>query len=125
VSTEVPEDGPWLDGDAGRLVRPYTVSNGRTQPSNKLDLLSMVMATGQGAQGHLDPDHVQALVLCHQPTSVAEVAARLRLPAVVTKVLLSDLLDCGAVTTRVPYAAADPTDRFVLEALLDALQRRI
>lgn len=39
-------DGPWLDDAAGRLVRPFTVSNGRTRPTIALDLLSHVMATG-------------------------------------------------------------------------------
>lgn len=39
-------DGPWLDDAAGRLVRPYTVSNGRTRPTTALDLMSQVMATG-------------------------------------------------------------------------------
>ncbi len=39
-------DGPWLDDAAGRLVRPFTVSNGRTRPSVALDLMSQVMATG-------------------------------------------------------------------------------
>jgi glyoxylate carboligase len=118
-------DEPWLDDDAGRLVRPYTVSNGRTRPTNKLDLLSMVMVTGRVPQAHLDADHAQAFDLCHDPTTVAEIAAHLRLPAVVTKILLSDLVDCGAVTTRAPSAVADPTDRFILEALLDGLQRRL
>lgn len=125
MSVAVDIDGPWLDGDAGRLVRPYTVTNGRTRPSNALDLLSMVISTGRIPQAHLDPYHAEALDLCHHPTSVAEVAARLRMPAVVTKVLLSDLVDGGAVTMRDPYPAADPTDLFVLEALLDGLQRRL
>ena len=40
------DDEHWLDEAAGRLVRPYTVSNGRTQPSTRMELLSMVMATG-------------------------------------------------------------------------------
>jgi sulfite reductase beta subunit-like hemoprotein len=118
-------DESWLDGDDGRLVRPYTVSNGRTHPTNSLDLLSMVMATGGVAQSRLEPDHAQALALCHQPASVAEIAARLRLPAMVTKVLVSDLVDCGAVTTRPPRPESDPTDRFLLERVLDALQRRL
>jgi hypothetical protein len=125
VNMAFPEDEPWLDDDAGRLVRPYTVSNGRTRPTTQLDLLSMVKATGRFPQAHLHPDHAQALGLCHDPTTVAEVAAHLRLPAVVTKVLLSDLVDCGAVTTRGPSPAADPTDRFVLETMLDGLQRRL
>lgn len=124
MSTAVPEDEPWLDGDAGRLVRPYTVSNGRTHPTRKLDLLSMVMATGLVPQD-LAPDYAQALALCHDPTSIAEIAARLRLPAVVTKVLLSDLVDCGALTARSPRPVSDPTDRILLERMLDALQRRL
>jgi hypothetical protein len=120
-----PQDEPWLDDDAGRLVRPYTVSNGRTQPTRKLDLLSMVMATGRVPQAHLEPDHALALGLCHGPTTVAEMAAHLKLPAVITKVLLSDLVECGAVSTRSPGPAGDPTDRSVLEAVLDGLQRRL
>jgi hypothetical protein len=115
----------WLDGDAGRLVRPYTVSNGRTSPSKELDLLSMVVATGDVSQVSLEPDHVQILGLCHRPASVAEIAARLRLPAVVTKVLLSDLVDCGAVRAGSPQPAGGPSDRFILERVLDALQRRL
>jgi hypothetical protein len=118
-----PREEPWLDDDAGRLVRPYTVSNGRTRPTLALDLLSMVKATGRVPDAHLDLDHARVLGLCNDPTSVAEVAAHLRLPAVVTKVLLSDLVDCGAVTTRAPGAAADPTDRSVLETVLNGLQR--
>lgn len=121
----VPDDETWLDGDAGRLVRPYTVSNGRTSPSKELDLVSMVVATGDVSQVSLEPDHVQILGLCHQPASVAEIAARLRLPAVVTKVLLSDLVDCGAVRAGAPQPAASPSDRFILERVLDALQRRL
>lgn len=118
-------DEAWLDGDAGRLVRPYTVSNGRTSPTKKLDLLSMVISTGEVPHARLEPDHAQILALCHRPATVAEIAARLRLPAVVTKVLLSDLVDCGAVAARLPYPAADPTDRFLLKRVLDGLQRRL
>lgn len=44
-------DGPWLDDAAGRLVRPFTVSNGRTRPTIALDLLSQVMVTGATPSG--------------------------------------------------------------------------
>jgi hypothetical protein len=120
-----PRDEAWLDGDDGRLVRPYTVSNGRTSPPASLDLMSMVMSTGGVAQSRLEPDHAHALALCREPASVAEIAARLRLPAIVTKVLLGDLLDCGAVTAQPPRPAAEQADRLVLERVLDALQRRL
>ncbi|GAA3027857.1 DUF742 domain-containing protein [Streptomyces glomeratus] len=118
-------DGPWLDAAAGRLIRPYTVSNGRTRPSTVLTLLSAVRATGTAPLGHLGPEHAQALGLCRLPVSVAEVAAHLKLPAVVTKVLLSDLVDCGALTTKPPSFHPDPTDRSLLEAVLDGLRRQL
>ncbi|MET7755805.1 DUF742 domain-containing protein [Streptomyces sp. NPDC005389] len=120
-----PEEGPWLDDAAGRLIRPYAVSGGRTRPTIALDLLSMVMATGSSPQAPMDPEHSLALGLCDGPTSVAEIAAHLRLPAVVTKVLLSDLMDCGALTARAPRFHANPTDRSLLEAVLDGLRQRL
>ncbi|WP_327327310.1 DUF742 domain-containing protein [Streptomyces sp. NBC_01210] len=120
-----PKDGPLLDDAAGRLIRPYTVSGGRTRPTTALDLLSLVMATGSVPQTHLGPEHALALGLCDGPTSVAEISAHLRLPAVVTKVLLSDLVDCGAVTARAPRCHDSPTDRSLLEAVLDGLRRRL
>lgn len=119
-------DEAWLDGDAGRLVRPYAVTNGRTSATVQLDLLSMVVATGGGTHNSLEPDHMQALGLCLRPASVAEIAARLRLPAVVTKVLISDLVDCGAARTAPPsQSSSDSSNQALLERLLDGLQRRL
>jgi hypothetical protein len=118
-------DGPWLDDAAGRLVRPFTVSNGRTRPTVALDLISQVRATGATPLGYLGPEHEQALDLCRAPVSVAEVAAHLKLPAVVTKVLLSDLVDGGALTTKPPEFHHNPTDRALLEAVLDGLRRQL
>jgi Protein of unknown function (DUF742) len=120
-----PGDDTWLNGDDGRLVRPYAVANGRTAASRQLDLMSMVVATGVGSYNTLEPDHVQALGLCLRPVSVAEIAARLRLPAAVTKVLVSDLADCGAVRTAPPRPGSDTSNRVLLERLLDGLQRRL
>ncbi|GHG85090.1 hypothetical protein GCM10018780_00610 [Streptomyces lanatus] len=118
-------DGPWLDDAAGRLVRPFTVSNGRTRPTVALDLMSQVMATGATPLGYLGPEHELALDLCRAPVSVAEAAAHLKLPAAVTKVLLSDLVDCGALTTKPPEFHHNPTDRALLEAVLDGLRRQL
>jgi hypothetical protein len=89
-----------------------------------MELLSWVVATGRTPRGYLEPDHARALRLCGGPTTVAEIAAHLKLPAAITKVVLSDLIDCGAVRTRAPGPVADLTDRAVLEAVLDGLQRR-
>jgi hypothetical protein len=116
------DDEVWLDDDAGPLIRPYTVSAGRTRPTVELDLLSLVIATAKTPRG-MDPEHHQALGLCRTPTSVAEVSAHMRLPVAVTKVLLADLVDCEAMATRAPRTSSGATDRVLLEKLLDGLQR--
>ncbi len=116
------EDEIWLDDAAGPLVRPYTVSSGRTRPTIELDLLSLVLAQGPSPSA-LGPEHAKAHGLCHTPTSVAEVAAHMKLPVMVAKVLLADLVESDAMTMRAPRPAADLNDRVLLEKLLDGLQR--
>jgi hypothetical protein len=118
-------DGLWVDDEAGRLVRPYTVAEGRTRPSTHFDLLTLVLATGERPQIYLGPEHEQALGLCGGPISVAEVAAYMKLPAVVTKVLLADLVQHEALTTRAPIESVALTDRDTLEAVLRGLQKRL
>ncbi|WP_438484598.1 DUF742 domain-containing protein [Streptomyces sp. S186] len=122
-------DAPLVDDVAGRLVRPYTVSRGRTRPSAHFDLMTMVRATGRRPAGLQGPDYDRVLGLCDGPVPVAEIAAHIRLPAVVTKVLLADLVDCGALTARTPSAvSAGPafrTDRALLEAVLHGLRERL
>ncbi|MBW1600134.1 DUF742 domain-containing protein [Streptomyces sp. JJ38] len=123
-----PEREPWLDAAAGRLVRPYTVCEGRTRPSAAFDLLTLVMATGRGPRAQLGPEHARVLRLCGGPVSVAEIAAHVRLPAVITKVVLSDLVDCGAVTARDPTPRVQGpgrSDRDLLEAVLHGLRTRL
>ncbi|MFE7129859.1 DUF742 domain-containing protein [Streptomyces sp. NPDC057638] len=119
-----PQDGPLLDGAAGPLTRPYTVSGGRTRPTATLDLLTLMVATGTVPPG-LGTDHTQALALCQGPITVAEVSAHLGFPAAVTKVLLSDLVDCGALLARAPRSHDTTTDRSLLEAVLDGLRQRL
>ena len=118
-------DGPWLDEAAGRLIRPYTVSGGRTRPTAELDLLSLVMATGAALQMYLGPEHSEVLGRCRTPTSVAEIAGQLRLPVAVTKILLSDLMDSGAITVRPRHSFDSPGDCSLLEAVLDGLRRQL
>ncbi|MFD9479206.1 MULTISPECIES: DUF742 domain-containing protein [Streptomyces] len=124
-------DTPWIDDSAGRVMRPYTASGGRTRPGFTLDLLSLVSATGVRPHVPLGTEHTLALRMCAGATTVtvAEVAGQLRLPAVVVKVLLSDLMEHGAVMAQAPRFpgggsfAAD--DRSLLLAVLDGLRKRL
>jgi hypothetical protein len=116
-----PADEPVFDDAAGRVVRPYSVTNGRTKPSSRLDLVSMVRATGR-TPPQMQPEHALVLERCHLATSVAEVAAYLQQPLVVAKVLLSDLIAWEAVTTRAPEF--DSPNLAILEAVLDGLRNK-
>lgn len=124
-------DTPWLDDSAGRVMRPYTASGGRTRPGVALDLLSLMTATGVRPRVPLGAEHTLALRLCAGAVAVtvAEVAGQLRLPAVVVKVLLSDLMEYGAVMAQAPRFpgggsfAAD--DQSLLRAVLDGLHKRL
>lgn len=120
---------PLLDDALGRMVRPYTVSEGRTRPTCHFDLMTMVVATGATLRGTLGLDHARVLELCRTPVSVAEIAGRTRMPATVIKVLLSDLVERDAVVAR-PFnlATHGPTaapDLDLLEALRDGLLKRL
>ncbi|MEQ4720370.1 DUF742 domain-containing protein [Nonomuraea sp. B19D2] len=117
------DDEVWLDDEAGPLIRPYTVNAGRTRPTVELDMLSLVVTTGR-ASPDVDLEHVKVLELCRTPVSVAEVAANIRLPVMVTKVLLADLVDCGAIAAWASSSSSSHvTDRVLLEKLLDGLQQ--
>jgi uncharacterized protein DUF742 len=115
-----------IDDEGGHdlWVRPYTATYGRTQPSTSLDLMSLVKATGHGlvSPDRLGYEHAQTLRLCRAPIAVAEVAAHLHQPANVAKVLLSDLIDVGAVITKAPEPDAYTDNPEILEALLVGLR---
>jgi hypothetical protein len=86
--------------------------------------MSLVKATGRGkvSLDRLGYEHAQALRLCRVPIAVAEVAAHLRQPANVAKVLLADLIDVGAVITKPPPADSYTDNPEILEALLVGLR---
>lgn len=116
------------DDEAGPVERPFAVTDGRTEPAIQLDLVSLVRASGD-APANLDPLLREVLGTCGQATAVAEVAARLRRPIVVAKILLSDLIQMGAamLVDRIGLPAVDadqdPQERLkVLEDLLDGLR---
>ncbi|MBH1935307.1 DUF742 domain-containing protein [Streptomyces sp. AV19] len=119
-----------MSGPAGTAgagpVRPYVITGGRTAPSrDSLALETLVMATGGSTfpPPDLTPEAAEILGLCVQLLSVAEVAAHLRQPVAVVKVLLGDLLDAGLVLTRPPVTAADRHDPSLLKEVLDGLRQ--
>ncbi|GAA1460932.1 DUF742 domain-containing protein [Nocardiopsis exhalans] len=114
------------DAPAGPLVRPYTMTRGRTRPGNegrRLDLITIVMAARDRADRARDPELQAILTLCRRPISVAEISARLDIPLTVVKVLLGDLVAEGDVHTRAAAPVTQLPEKKVLQAVLDGIRR--
>ncbi|MGW3570190.1 DUF742 domain-containing protein [Streptomyces sp. NPDC000941] len=120
-----PEES-WWDVDAGPIVRSFARTGGRTRPTrDEFNLITLIIATNTDTARHgLEPEHIMILRMCTgTPLSVAEISARLDMPATVAKVLLGDLLDMGAIHTRAPIALAEAPEIHVLQAVLDGIRR--
>ncbi|MEU9559305.1 DUF742 domain-containing protein [Streptomyces fumanus] len=94
------------DDAEGRLVRPFTLTGGRTRPSRAdFALITTVTAVDPPPTRapRPQPEHLRILKLCAEPMAVAELAARLDLPVSVVVILLCDLLEAGRITARAPH----------------------
>ncbi|MFC4001804.1 DUF742 domain-containing protein [Prauserella oleivorans] len=119
------EDEAWFDDEAGPLVRPYTVTGGRTRSDRfGLDMMTLVVALPSVAEaGNLSPEYAQIVRLCQRPMSVAEVGAHIDLPLPVVKVLLSDLIEQNYLIFRKAAPVSDVPDQHVLQAVLDGIRK--
>jgi len=129
------------DEEAGPLVRPYTLTRGRTKAVRDEDLTLITLVTtvdppddpaagssppvrrtARDVRGR-QPEHQRILALCQEPQAVAEIAALIDLPVSITKVLVDDLLRDGLVTVRAPLALARTPDLALLKKVRDGLLR--
>ncbi|WP_318219081.1 DUF742 domain-containing protein [Streptomyces sp. SCL15-6] len=101
--------------------RLYTITGGRSRSgaATPFDLVTLVVAESEPVAG-MQSEHTAVLRLARFPTAVVEIAAMLRLPVNITKVLLSDLLAAGRVSVRHPRKAA-VADLDLLEKVLVGL----
>ncbi|WP_461036176.1 DUF742 domain-containing protein [Streptomyces mayteni] len=107
-------------------MRSFARTGGRTRPSrDEFNLITLIVAPDPDtARPGLEPEHIVILRMCaNNPLSVAEISARLDMTVTVTKVLLGDLLDTGAIQTRAPIALAEAPDIQLLQAVLDGIRR--
>jgi hypothetical protein len=92
-------------------VRPYVLTRGRTRSSWHLGWETLVSSTADGATTATEPifdEELQAVQLCAHPRSVAEVAAHLKIPVGVTRVVLGDLAERHIIVVHDTGDAADP-----------------
>ncbi|MFC7341235.1 DUF742 domain-containing protein [Saccharopolyspora griseoalba] len=114
------------DDDGGSLVRPYARTRGRTRTDHDLAIETLVTTSERGrAQATQSrPEHRSISELCTEARSVAEVAAHLRLPLGVVRVLIGDMADSGQVLIHDSgMVVGDRPSMEFLERVLSGLRR--
>lgn len=118
-------DERWLDAEAGPVVRPYALTQGRTRPAGaSFDLIAMVKATRARISdpAALAPEHLRVLQLARAPATVADIASDVDLPLAVVRIILADLRELGLVVITNPAAASDRIDQHTLREVLNGLR---
>ncbi|TWP50075.1 DUF742 domain-containing protein [Lentzea tibetensis] len=139
VPEAVPEQLPYTTGpqpavrheessaaDSGSLVRPYTRTGGRTRPDYDLAIEALVSTSERGLErdAAVLPEHRSICGLCVDTRSVAEVAALLRLPLGVVRVLIGDMASMGLVLIHQGgLVVGDRPSIEFLERVLSGLRR--
>ncbi len=122
----MPSHEEWLDAEAGPVVRPYQLTQGRTRVSGEaFDMVATVFATQAriGDPGGLGPEHFSVLQLAQAPTTVVDIASDVELPLGVVRILLADLREWGLVTIQAPIPMkARQVDRETLREVLHGLR---
>ncbi|MEU0533039.1 DUF742 domain-containing protein [Amycolatopsis tolypomycina] len=119
VASPVPVASP------GSRVRPYTRTGGRTRSDHNLALEALVSTSDDGRRyrGVRSVEHRRICDLCLDTRSVAEIAAHLRLPLGVVKVLVGDMADIGLVLIhQTELILGDRSSREFMERVLAGLR---
>ncbi|WP_424184082.1 DUF742 domain-containing protein [Actinokineospora sp. G85] len=112
--------------ETGSLVRPYTKTGGRTRSDYDLAIEALVSTSdrGRSPDATVRPEHKSICGLCLDTRSVAEVAAHLRLPLGVARVLIGDLAGMGLVSIHQSgMVVGDRPSIEFMERVLSGLRR--
>ncbi|MCZ7416568.1 MULTISPECIES: DUF742 domain-containing protein [unclassified Streptomyces] len=132
----LPVRGAVVDRKPAR-VRPYSLTGGRTRFGHVLLVETFVAAIAapeplrelpglsrEGLRDRVMPEMRAIVELCRRMRTVAEIAAVLRMPLGVVRVLLSDLADQGRIRVYgTGRETAGRPDRALLERVLGGLRR--
>ncbi|BCL27748.1 DUF742 domain-containing protein [Streptomyces aurantiacus] len=120
-------------GGTPARVRPYSLTGGRTRFGHVLLVETFVAALEapderreleNGSLSTRVMPEMRAIVeLCRRMRTVAEVAALLKMPLGVVRVLLSDLADQGKIRVYGTGHGPGQPDRALLERVLSGLRR--
>jgi hypothetical protein len=117
---------PWEPDDeapSARVVRPYTLTGGRTAPKVELPVEATLRRESNGSEEPTDANLLSILEVCDK-RSVAEVSAHVKMPIGVVRVLLGDLIVQGHVRVQATLTANSSQDerRELIERTLRGLR---
>jgi hypothetical protein len=123
-----PDDGAADDHDdeddhTGRLIRPYAMTGGRTAGAGPdIPIEAQVLASSRAAahNGSHRWEAARLLEMVETPMALIEVAARLKIPLGVARVLVADLVEDGSLIMHLPPASSSFTS--LLEQVLDGVR---
>lgn len=122
MESRKPESVP----DQPSLVRPYSLTSGRTSPAVELALEALIQAIPGTDPRARDLDNINATILelCKESPSVAEIAARVGVPLGVARVLVADLVEAGHVQILATLKddSSDAERRELIERVLSGLR---
>ena len=98
--------------DEPNLVRPYTLTAGRTDTRVNLPLEAPIGASGSAKPARWPGNDVRGRIMsmCVDHPSVAEIAAELALPLGVARVLIGDLVTQGYLQVHTTLDDSTTTD---------------
>jgi hypothetical protein len=134
VTTSKPSKLPTRGGDRKPArVRPYSLTGGRTRFGHVLLVETFVAAleapeerlelTNRRVSTRVMPEMQAIVELCRRMRTVAEIAALLKMPLGVVRVLLSDLADQGKIRVYGTGHGPGQPNRALLERVLGGLRR--
>lgn len=107
----------------GEVVRPFIVTGGRTRPvDERLHMETVVTASPAALSAPLGFERRHIVEICQRPLSVAEIAAGLRVPLGVARVLVADLVAERLLVIHARLTLADHPSRELLERIRDGVR---
>ena len=116
-----PTDSTGADEEASRprFVRPYTITSGRTEAKVDLPMEATLRVEPADEGGGLSAAAMRVLEVCDK-RSVAEVAAHVKMPIGVVRVLLGDLVEHGYIRVQ-----ATITDNSSKDERIELIERTL
>ncbi|HKS48587.1 MAG TPA: DUF742 domain-containing protein [Amycolatopsis sp.] len=124
-----PEEPLYPIEDETAVVRPYALTGGRTKAKMPLELETLISASDTAAVrvdlSTVQFEHRSIMEECRMPRSVAEIAALLRVPLGVARVLISDAADAGLITVHKTVSGNEDAEAhfMLMERVLSGLRR--